>query len=381
MLSFYEMNCLLEEQKRGQDTVNEALSPEMRQKILAMRQSKGVPAQVDMPTPTPTPEAPAVDPAASAAPAPAPAAPAKRALPPSVRANLGQDVNDPSSDAYKAQFNSKFQDAGKMGYKPGSSKTLNTNATGRMEDNISDRETELVEKFNKFLADPSYQGFVAMAISDLKMPYKVPEGRFEIGRQDRNNGTEQLVVPSKSDLMAILSKAMSYPKVQMDGEMVSGGKPFKMVISEKWNADPRMRYTVLRAMQMENFIQAPEVVNTQTTMGNLAALLGKRAGRKPFLGGLESPEPIEDVTVLGWLIKVAQSSDFGHFFEVNGDLSNPQTPVRIRSTAEASKTAAPGSGSKIGSTSDRIRAKFGQQPKTEASEWMDVMDLMEHWGF
>ncbi len=368
MLSFYEMNCLLEKQRAEQNNVLEtAISPELKQKLLAMQAARsGKPAQMEPATPNTAPPAVASAPASPApAAAPAPVAKPKNALPPELTGNASP--NEPGSDDYTARFDKKFNSPGniKPGIKPSSSKAqMNTASQTGAAERVA-KNAERLMQFNNFLASPSYQGLTAMAIAELKMPYKVPEGRFEIAidhtRGPSSNAAEELIM-SRQDFLAIIKKVSSYVSSDKGEGNVSAGVTLRTKLSEQWGK-PGTQGIVLRAMQFENRLMSPEIVNKVTTIENLAGLLARICD--------QPTRPVDEVAALKFLIKTANDVGYGHFFEISGD------KIRIKSTAEASQVA---DGKEIGSKYDNVKSKFGEATEAQSTEWMNVMNLLEHWG-
>lgn len=347
MLTFYEMCCFLE--KRKNKKIDESITPEMRAKLLALQQQK---------------QGTNAPPLQSASPhkieAPIPSATAKPSdVPP----------NDPSSPIFKKQFNAmKQQDVA-----PTSAK-----AQPNVADGSNEKLTEKIAMFNNMLISdqwgPSQQGLTAMAVKDLKLPYKIPDGKFEIGVTSRGaQAREQEVIMPIQDIMKVMSMVSRYTKGE-GGEKIGRHSSFKQALVRKWGVKPGVRYLILRALDFEKHLMASDITDQPTTIQGLADSLAAKVG--PAEGN------VKDTDVVGYIIDTAMKNGFGHFFHVEGDLKDPNTGVAVKSLGKAGTVDNRNDGGMIGSSSDRVKSLFGRKAEqAEQDEWLKVSEALDYWQF
>lgn len=184
----------------------------------------------------------------------------------------------------------------------------------------------------------------------------------------------------------------------------------------------------LRAIQFEKVLLDDDIKDRKFTIHGLAAALAQKAGLK---GGLQTKDEMEQKTsdeeVLKFMIKTASNANFT-FFKVNGDINNlkPETPVMVTDKdyrfqqnpnmgEDKSKDITFGKGAEeyepinpallpskknnpdqdnpkhgnwrkdlYGSTNLIRNDTFKKKPdeiQPESKQWVDLMTIMEHWGF
>jgi hypothetical protein len=390
MLSFYEMNCLLEKANKSNKTVSEA-SEAMKQRLAAIAaaqkaKSTAKPAELESPTP----------PQAAAAPQQAPAAspvtsPLKSTEPP--KSMGGTSPNEPGTAAHTANFEKNIIDRGREGIRP-----ANHKAQPNQADNGSERDTEAIAMFNNMLisdnSGPSQRGLTAMAVADLKMPYQVPEGKFEIGTMSRGKqarADNELIMPLR-DIKRLMFKVSSYTKNDKGSSGYGTSVNLRQALAKGWDSRKGINPIILRALQFEKYFLSPDLVGQTLPPTGLIAQLSKKAGPPTTSTGtegaassvgLQGASADLDGKALKYIIAVADAKGFGDFFK--RDNSNPNDPkITILSPSELGSQNDPAKKFRhIGSMADRINSKFGSAPapQEECNQWMDMMDVLEHWNF
>jgi hypothetical protein len=305
---------------------------------------------------------------------------------------------------------------------------------------------DLVVDWNNYLASPVYQLFTAQASKDLKLPYKFPRGRFEIALDvSRDKKVKELpeVVMTPRDFLDIkraVTKMLGFEGVSTS---LSQSLSFRQALTVGLNADPALFPIVKRALELERYLLSGKIVGRTTTIQGLANMLAAEAGPS-LAGGLGGEEVPDDTDVVAYIIQTSKQTrrvsdavigsrprgnqplrQMGRkrgamvhgprpdldrageepasipdttvrryqtpfdIFEVDGDLNDPQTKVRVKRRSEVADldTADDGTDptkrnyvplSKIGSALDRARDAFGES--TEVTEWCDIMNLVEYWN-
>lgn len=381
MLSFYEMNCLLEKANKSTKTVSEA-SEAMRQRLaaIAAAQSSAKPAELEAPTPhqaaVPPQQAPVNSPVKSMEPA---------------KSMGGSSPNEPGTAAHQANFQTNVIDRNREGIRPSNHKAQPNQA-----DNGAENFTEKLAMFNNMLNSssqgPSQRGLTAMAMADLKLPYQVPDGKFEIaanmsrGDQARGktNEVEELVMPVR-DIIRLMKEVSKYSFDKKGGNGYRMGKSLKQVLSSGWDSADAPNSVILRALQFEKFFLSPDIVGKPMSITELSEILAKKAGPPSNFTGAETASVGANVQwasanidqgALNYILKIADTKGFGQFF--NRDNSNPSDPkITVMSPSELGEK-----NHVMGSMADRMSTKFGSPaPKEECNQWMDMMDMLEHWNF
>jgi hypothetical protein len=379
MLSFYEMNCLLEKANKATKTVSEA-SEAMQKRLaaIAAAQKSAKPAELEAPTP----------PQAAVAPQAAPAAtPLKSTEPP--KSMGGTSPNEPGTAAHQDNFQKNIIDRGREGIRP-----ANHKAQPNQADNGNERDTEAIAIFNNMLisdnSGPSQRGLTAMAISDLKMPYQVPEGKFEIGVTSRGKHARtdnELIMPLR-DIKRLMFKVSSYTKNDKGSSGYGTSVSLRQALAKNWDSKKGLNPIILRALQFEKYFLSPDLVGQTLAPTGLTAKLAEKAGPPVTSTGTEGASSSVgligasadlDGKALKYILAVADAKGFGDFFK--RDNSNPNDPkITILSPSELGAKNDPRK--QIGSMSDRINSKFGSPaPQEECNQWMDMMDVLEHWNF
>lgn len=383
MLSFYEMNNLLEKQKAQRNLQEAELSAEQMARLKAVQArvaAKKQQAQIE-PAAAPAPRAAAAPPAAAPAPAPAAAPAAQASAPAGPKTHLSP--NDPSHPEYTDRFEKNVIARDRHGIKPNSHKAQGKTASGLQSDERVAQMADRIMSFNTLLMNdkwgPSQRGLTALAIQELKLPYEVPEYPFEIGTQSRGSAAkgEELIMP-KNDLFKVMQKVASYSP-----ESASGGVPTHMTlrhaIASGWGTEPKDK--VLRALEFERNIMKPQIVGRTMSIQELADELANMSGGTQFAGGLGPAGALNDVEVVKYLIGMANKHGFGHFFDIQGDKVRVKSPREAGEIDDRDDGGMPKPKKRIGRASDNLRAMFGQSEHTETSGWMDIMESMEHWNF
>ena len=381
MLSFYEMNCLLEKANKSTKTVSEA-SDAMNRHLaaIAAAQSSAKPAELETPTPT----------QAAVAPQQAPANISVKSNEPP-KSMGGTSPNEPGTAAHDDNFQKNVTDRGREGIRPSNHKAQPNQA-----DNGNENFTENLAMFNNMLNSssqgPSQRGLTAMAMADLKMPYQVPAGRFEIAAnmsrgdyaKGKTDNIAELVMPVR-DIIRLMKEVSKYSFDKKGGNGYKMGKSLKQVLSSSWDSADAPNSVILRALQFEKFFLSPDIVGKPMSITELGAILAKKAGPPSNFNGAEKVSVLADpqtasqnmdLEALNYILKIADKKGFGQFF--NRDNSNPSDPkITVMSPSELGEK-----NHVMGRVADRVNSRFGSPaPKEECNQWMDMMDMLEHWNF
>lgn len=381
MLSFYEMNCLLEKANKSTKTVSEASDAMSRHlAAIAAAQSSAKPAELEAPTPAQE-DVPPANPYLADRPAKIPAT-----------SIGGTSPNEPGTAAHLDNFQTNFIDRGREGIRQGNHKAQPNQA-----DNGVDKFTDKLIRYNGILAnDVSLRGLTAMAIADLGLPYKVPEGKFEIAanmsRAEYAKGnTDEFaeLVMKQEHIVQLMGKVYEYTKGDKGGGGYKMASDFKKELTKNWDSKKGFNQIILRALQFERHFLDKEIVLKPMSATKLAAALASKAGAPSNFNGAEKVSVLADpqtasqnmdLEALNYILKIADKKGFGQFFE--RDYSNPSDP--IITILDPHKAGQKGGGGQVfGSTTDRMNSKFGSAPapQEECNQWMDMMDMLEHWNF
>jgi hypothetical protein len=233
-----------------------------------------------------------------------------------------------------------------------------------------------------------------MAIADLKMPYQVPEGKFEIGTMSRGNqarGEGELIMPLK-DIKRLMFKVSSYTKSDKGSSGYGTSVNLRQALVKGWDSKKGINPIILRALQFEKYFLSPDLVGQTLPPTGLIAQLAQKAGPPATSTGtegaassvgLQGASADLDGKALKYILAVADAKGFGDFFK--RDDSNPNDPkITILSPSELGAQNNPHKKSMhMGSMTDRMNSKFGSAPapQEECNQWMDMMDVLEHWNF
>lgn len=380
MLSFFELNNILEKNRKRHQDINE-VSDDLIKKLEALKSKfakpakpqAGQPTQIDTPAPVPA-NPPAVPPRRTRP--PVPSAPAK---------NTSLSPNDPQSPEFASHFEKDILDRDRQGIKMSSPKAQSNTASKDVKDERLARDAENVQIFNNMLISndhgPSQRALVAMAVHDLKLPYEIPDGPFELATMSRGSQARanEVIMPTR-DIMRIMRKVNDYTRVDKGREGYGQNLSFKQALAQHWDKLPNFNPVIRRSLELERNILHPQVVGQEMSLSDLANAVGEITG---------NPQPELDARATSYLIRTALDNGFGHFFDVKGNPRDPNTIVRVKSPSEAGTIDHRDDGTmkprshRIGNALDRAKSAWGapqQPPKSEANEWMDVMDMMEHWN-
>jgi hypothetical protein len=76
-----------------------------------------------------------------------------------------------------------------------------------------------------------------------------------------------------------------------------------------------------------------------------------------------------------------------NFFKTEGDPSDPETVIHVKSAKELGKEEDSLEKFKVGKSKDyyknilKSKDLSGEETQKESSDWMNIMNSMEHWGF
>lgn len=410
MLSFYEFNCLLDTHRKAAPKLNEAgLSPEqiaqikLRQDAIKKKVAQSKAGKVEPTTPAPTegepkptfagnqpaPKAPkpAANPSvlakADAPAAPAPEAPATPAAAKPLKRNVSPDVNDPSAADRLGRVDQLHQQAvnqGTSGTRVNSSRAMSAVPTNKSKDITTHRSAELISNFNSYLNSVTFQVLTQMAVAELGLPYQIPEGKFRVSTVPEPKSLDNVVVMQKPDLLKVIRKVLNYTKQEKGDTGYGTNVSYRQALVKPYSHDESARDVLLRTLQFEGQLHNPAVIGKPMTIAQLAHTLGGLAVK----GGLENPNANNDVDIVSYMIETAQKNGFGKFFQVNGDLNDPNTQVTVVPLDKLS-----GAGDSFGTKLDKAigsaQPQAAPQPKlagaNESTDWMSIVESMEHWGF
>jgi hypothetical protein len=280
-----------------------------------------------------------------------------------------------------------------------------------------DRETtqghirDRIPGFNQALLNPAYRFYTILGLETLKLPFEL----FDYTQSQKNPIVKRNEMPPLASVFRILFDRMERDSSSPDYEVIMAMDDVAKLnrfVKEKlslYEGRPKIHGESLltfllapaqgnlsfgdeaklfRAAEFENFILRPQFAGLETSVDALAAELGQLASR----GGLGAEA--DDVEALKYLIKTAQKNKFD-FFEVNGDLDDPSTTIRVKSSEQLGRKV--GAEDKadsasfkrgIGKEKDLMRKLQQGAPlfkpqagQNESTEWDDIMDLMEYWQY
>lgn len=481
MPSFYEMNALLQKNRKGQHEYNEAFGDLLSQLMAKLQPKSQTPAPAAPPAQTASvppithePDEPTPEPGNQPAAAPSQLKKtnlARRKIagaPAQPVVNTAPDINDPASpemQALKAGVEEEIPRGMRMGKGRGLTKKLQTISTLNPKSVRSANFADRLGKMNDFLR---YKSFAAKMQWALELT-GTDMSKFEMGTpfsvsidQPGQSGVSAAddrpeVVLSMAQYRRAMRKLREWRGSTGYSNDETGGYGDRTVslLGALWpeytraQTHPEYKPVVMRAVEFANKLLdrdvAPHISGKFESLGNLAKKLGKllplpkqdqlqgglpgvedphvalrqAAGKQP-LPGATPEDPDLDLKALALVVNKARK--FKHrFIQTQGDGPvTPETPVMIVPPSElgilpkhskdpvlgGKPTAAGGADPRaadIGDARSRAlafkraqiaKAKARRQqaeqlppdeptpePPMEATQWMELQELIEHWGF
>ncbi len=279
----------------------------------------------------------------------------------------GPDVNDPTNPNRGSHL--------RQGLRPSRSQAMKNTADSSRLASLRAKKNDNIQMMNSQLKSPSYQSAVAMGMAELGIPGQVPAGPFMIRTMDDKEGKDydhqhgslrDTVVMDPKQAAELAHWVNDYFKSNQAGGPEGMNASLRQAIDRQWTKDsPEKNAVVLRAKQFEKAMHDPSIAGQEMTLGELASTLGSKSRS----GGLEGR--IDDMAALHLLIQTAMKNGFEKFFEIKGDISNPNTRIMIRPLE------------KLGAGEDPLAKPntYLKSMAAESTDWTDLMDMMEHWGF
>lgn len=307
---------------------------------------------------------------------------------------------------------------------------------------------DLVVDWNNYLASPVYQLFTQQASKDLGLPYKFPRGRYEIALDvSRDKKVKELpeVIMTPKDFLDIKRAVTKMLGFEGMAKSLSQSLSFRQALTVGLQSDPALFPIVKRALELERYLLSGKIIGRTTTIQGLANMLAAEAGQN-LAGGVGGEEIPDDTDVVAYIIQTSKQTkrvsdtvvgsrprgnqplrQMGRkrgamvhgprpdldrageepkaipdttvrryqtpfdIFEVDGDLNDPSTKVRVKRRSEVADVDGSDDGTnptkrnyvplpKMGSALDRARDAFGDDEiAKEATEWSDIMNLIEYW--
>lgn len=419
MLSFYEMTTLLDKRR---EKLNEALSNSLRDKAKALaqrvqQQKAGTAVTADVKPPVQEPAAPASDisaltqmdePApgadAGAPEAQTPAAAPRRSGRKGARRRVDTTRAGGESTPARVTQTPDVNDPTAVGHRLKSREMDSVPTDDRRAANMA-RLMDKMHSHNEFMSKwPTLRYLTLIALKKagykgIADAQKNPTAPFVLAHKKGGSGqtdVREIVIADPRKLREVLNFTRSYLGGGGREERLQSKSWLQSIVSLAVN-DASKFPLVERAVDMQNHLTDPDIVNKPMTIEKLAQFLSAKE-----TGGLKRPDPSVDMQAVVHLIKTAQEQNFPYFeLKPGADLTNPQTVVTVKPVGEAgfkdplasnrTMTSAMGPDQLAAVKDDAQREKLAAlrarrkgtppAPATEAMEWMDLHMLVEHWGF
>lgn len=443
MLSFYEMDRLLQKNNKQQKKYNESLSDVLRQKAMALAAKlKGgaTPTAAQTPAPQATPVAPAMTPTAKPVTA--------------IQPDAGsQNPDDIINSLIAGMGGKKAQKVGgaEVPQKPAvltnQKHDPHENMPRREFKRLGDKESTIIF-WNKLLKSGNEIGDInpetgmhgkvstwswallnALKSMGAKIDPSLKDGdtfqlAFAQGQSGQQDMPEVVVDPNmlerasrkvwaqlgndrlEDDRISNVPKINSFSGALMHG-LVKGGTPEEQEASlqkVKTNLlgqpNPEISKRI-RAADFEKMIRHHSIAGKEMTVMQLAHELGKQT----LNGGLEQSDPKLDLDALVHMIKTDKMGKY-HVFAIPKGPLTVDTMIRVNSPNELGKSEDPllsatpvgspdfakGNAGEDDRTIGQLDAnnkrrrtiaskRIGGTPQAESNHWMDVQESLEHWGW
>lgn len=409
MLSFYEMNRLLEKAQKATKKLNEAAPTDVAQRlaaIIAKRKGQAPAQAAAAPQAAPaaaqpvTMEPPLPEPAATPPAAPAQAAaPVKKGVSPAAKGERAPivadkaDINDPTRKTY----NPRLRGAKGGAIAPAQSHQMAPYGTDNKDAQRSARLADKLAKFNSVMQNyPTMRWLTAIELQKLKrrgvpiddqgqvdpnVPFVITTKGVK-GFAGHGKDMKQILVSDPAQLVEIMNNVRSF----FGGEAAQNKAAMATMqkIIEPAMGNLNLMDLVGRALEFQRALPKTGLQGKQMPLQDLA----KALAAKSLSGGTSRPDPLLDVQALAHLIKTTGNELFQ--VQQGGDPKNPMVTVGGGAMGGAPAAAAGDQGAALKAKVRAMAAKRKQAPAggaapatptAESNGWAEIMGLMEHWGF